>query len=85
VDGPFSIVAGLRVDPDHLEVPVDPDTHPVPRMGPEVRAGLCTQPGLSPVELPAPADALVSVPRGPALAPALVLVRPAPASAVRVV
>ncbi len=85
MDGPFSIVAGRQVDPDHLQAPVDPDTHPVPRMGPEVRAGLCTQPGLSPVELPAPADALVSVPRGRALVHALALAHPAPASAVRVV
>ena len=85
MDGPFSIVAGLRVDPDHLEAPVDQDTRLVPRTGQEVRAGLCTQPGLSPVELPAPADALVSVPRGPALAHALALARPAPAWAVPVV
>ena len=85
MDGPFSIVAGLQVDPDHLEAPVDPDTRPVPRMGQEVRAGLCTRPGPSPVELPAPADALVSVPRGPALVHALALAHPAPAWAVRVV
>jgi hypothetical protein len=84
VDGPFSIVDGLRVDRDQAEAPVDQDTRPVPRMGQVVRAGLCTRHGLSPVELPAPADALVSVPRDPASAPALVLARPAPAWAVPV-
>jgi hypothetical protein len=85
VDGPFSTVAGLRVDPDQPEAPVDLDTRPVPRMGQEVRAGQCTRHELSPVELPAPADALVSAPHGPALAPALVLARLAPAWAVLVV
>jgi hypothetical protein len=84
VDGPSSIVAGL-LDPDQVEVPVDQDTRPGPRTGQGVRAGLCTRRGLSLVELPAPADALVSAPRGPALAPALVLARPAPAWVLRVV
>jgi hypothetical protein len=79
VDGRFSIVAGLQVDPGQPEAPVDLDTRPVPRMGQEAHAGLCIRHGLSPAELPAPADALVSVPRGPASAPALVLARPAPA------
>ena len=85
MDGPFSIVVGLRVDPDQVEAPVDQDTRLGPRTGQEVRAGLCTRPGLNPVELPAPADALVSAPRGPASAPALVSVRPAPVWAVPVV
>jgi hypothetical protein len=73
------------VDPDHPEVPVGQDMRPGPRTGQEVRAGLCTRPGLSLVELPAPADARVSAPLGPALARALVLARPAPAWAVPVV
>jgi hypothetical protein len=85
VDGPFSIVVGLRVDPDQVEAPADQDMRLDPRTGQEVRAGLCTQPGLNPVELPAPADALVSAPRGPASAPALALARPVPAWAVPVV
>ena len=84
MDGPSSIVAGL-LDPDHLEAPADQDMRPGPRTGPEVRAGLCTRPGLNPVELPAPADALVSVPRGPALVLAPALAHPAPAWVVRVV
>ena len=85
MDGPFSTVGGLRVDPDQPEAPVDPDTRPVPRMGQEVRAGLCTRPGPSPGELPAPVDALVSVPRGPASVLALALAHPAPAWVVPVV
>jgi hypothetical protein len=41
-----------------------------------VHAGLCTQPGPSPAELPAPADVLVSAHPGRDLAPVLVSVRP---------
>jgi hypothetical protein len=41
-----------------------------------VHAGLCTPLVRNPVELLAPADVLVSAPRGPALVPALVLAHP---------
>jgi hypothetical protein len=47
-------------------------------------AGPCTQPGPSPVELPAPADVLVSALPAPALAPVLVSVRPGLASLAQV-
>jgi hypothetical protein len=52
------------------------DTHPGHKTAPAVRAGPCTPPGHNPVERPAPADVLVSAPRGPALVPALVLAHP---------
>jgi hypothetical protein len=85
VEGQSLIVAGREVDPVRLvPVPVDRDTPRVPRTDQVVRAGLCIRRGLSPVELPAPADALVSAHRGQALAPALVLARPAPVWAVQV-
>ena len=47
---------------------------PVHKMAPAVLAGPCTQRGLSRVALRDPADGPVSVPRAPALEPALVLV-----------
>jgi hypothetical protein len=54
----------------------DRDTLPVHKTAPAVHAGPCIPPGRSPVELPAPADGLVSAPRGPVSAPALALARP---------
>jgi hypothetical protein len=63
---------------------VDRDTRPGRKTGPAARAGPCIQPVPNPVELPAPADGLVSAPRGPDSAPALVLVRPGPESVVPV-
>jgi hypothetical protein len=44
----------------------DRDTHPGHKMDPAVRAGPCIPPVPSPVELPDPADGLVSAPHGPA-------------------
>jgi hypothetical protein len=54
----------------------DPGTHPGHKMDPAVRAGPCTPRVPNPAELPAPADGLVSAPRGPDSAPVLVLARP---------
>ena len=54
----------------------DRDTHPGHKTDPAARAGPCTPPVPNPVELPAPADVLVSAHPGRALAPVLVSVRP---------
>jgi hypothetical protein len=54
----------------------DRDTHLGHKTALAVRVGPCTPPGHNPVERPAPADVLVSVPRGPALEPALALAPP---------
>ena len=54
----------------------DRDTHPGHKTDPAARAGPCTPPVPNPVELPAPADGLVSAPHGPDSALALVLVLP---------
>ena len=86
MEGQSLIVAGPEADLVPLvPVPAEPDMPQRPRDDLEVRAGPCTQRGLSLVEHPAPGDTLVSAPRGLVLAPALVLARPAPASAVQVV
>jgi hypothetical protein len=58
--------AVVRVDPA-----ADLDTHPVHKTDPAVHAGPCTRHVPNPAELPDPADALVSAPRGPDSAPAL--------------
>jgi hypothetical protein len=63
---------------------VDRDTRPGRKTGPAARAGPCTQPVPNPVELPAPADGLVSAPRGPVSVLALDLVLPGPALVVLV-
>jgi hypothetical protein len=62
----------------------DRGTHPGHKMDPAVRAGPCTPRVPNPVELPAPADGLVSAPRGPDSAPGLDLARPALESVVPV-
>ena len=54
-------------------------THPVHKTDPAVRAGPCTPPVPNPVELPAPADVLVSAPHGPVSVLALDLAHPGPA------
>ncbi len=78
-------MAGQAVDLDQLDLaPVDQDTPPVPRMDLEVRAGPCIQRGPSPVVPQDPAEDLLLAPRGPALAPVLVLVRPGLASVAQV-
>jgi hypothetical protein len=74
------IVAGPVVDQD----PVDPGTAPGPREMAQARAGPCIPPGLSPVDLPAPAAVLALALRVPASVPVLALVRPAPVSAAQV-
>ncbi len=71
--------AVVQVDPA-----ADRGTHPAHKMDPAVRAGPCTLRVPNLVELPDPADVLVSAPRGPALVPALVLVRPGLVPAVQV-
>jgi hypothetical protein len=53
----------------------DRDTHPGHKTDPAARAGPCTPPVPNPVELPAPADVLVSAPRALVSVPALVLAR----------
>jgi hypothetical protein len=58
--------AVAQVDPA-----ADRDTHPGHKTDPAVRAGPCIPPVPNPVELPAPADVLVSAPRDPALVRAL--------------
>jgi hypothetical protein len=63
---------------------VDRATHPVHKTAPAVRAGLCTPPVPNPVELPAPADVLVSAPRGPVSVLALDLAHPGPVPVVPV-
>ena len=60
--------AVVQVDPA-----ADRGTHPGHKTDPAVHAGLCTPPVPSPVELPAPADGLVSAPHGPDSALVLVL------------
>jgi hypothetical protein len=62
----------------------DRGTRPVQGTDPAVRAGPCTPPGLNPVELPVPADVLVSAPRGPVSALAQDLAHPGPAPVVPV-
>ena len=75
-DGRSSIAAAPAVDQDPVDQEVDRDSAPArSRMDLGVRAGPCTQPGLSPVELPAPADALVLAPRGLDSVPGPALVR----------
>ena len=57
----------------------DRGTHPGPKTDPAVHAGPCTPLVPNPVELPAPADVLVSAPRGPVSVLALDLAHPGPA------
>jgi hypothetical protein len=59
-------------------------THPEHKTDPAVRAGPCTPPVPNPVELPVPADVLVSAPRGPVSVLALVLAPPGQVPVVRV-
>ena len=69
-------MAAPAVDREPVDQAVDPDSAPVrSRMDLAVRAGPCTQRGPSPVELPAPADALVLAPRALVLAPGPALAR----------
>jgi hypothetical protein len=58
------IVAGPAVV--QVAQAADRGTHPGPKTDPAVRAGPCIPPVPSPVELPDPADGLVSAPHGPA-------------------
>lgn len=62
----------------------DRATRPVQGTDPAVRAGPCTPLAPNPVELPAPADVLVSAPRGPVSVLALDLAHPGPAPVVPV-
>jgi hypothetical protein len=62
----------------------DPDTHPVHKTDPAVHAVPCTLPGHNPVELPVPADVLVSARRGPVSVLVLDLAHPGPAPVVPV-
>jgi hypothetical protein len=62
----------------------DRGTHPGHKTDPAVRAGPCTLRVPNPVELPAPADALVLALRGPVSVPALVLAHPGQVSVVPV-
>jgi hypothetical protein len=78
------IVAAPAAVQDQVDPAVEQGTLPVHKMAPAVLAGPCIPRGLSPVALRDPADGLVSVPRGPALAPALVLVLPGPVPVVLV-
>jgi hypothetical protein len=83
VVGRSSIVAAPEVDPEVDRDPVDRDSVPGrPRTDLEARAAPCIPHGLSPVALPAPADAQVLVRRAQALALALVLAPPGLASEV---
>ncbi len=69
-------MAARAVGRDPVDQAVDPDSAPVrSRMDLGVRAGPCTQRELSPVELPAPADALVLAPRALDSVPGPALVR----------
>jgi hypothetical protein len=63
---------------------VDRGTHPGHKTDPAVHVGPCTPHEPSPVELPDPADALVSAPRGPVSVLALVLAHPGQVSVVPV-
>ena len=64
--------AVVQVDPA-----ADPGgTHPGHKTDPAVRAGPCIPPVPNPVELPVPADGLVSAPRGPVSGLALDLAHP---------
>jgi hypothetical protein len=85
-DARSSIAAAPAVDREAADQePVDQDLAPVrSRMDPAVRAGPCTQRGLSPVELPAPADGLVLAPPGPDSVPGPDLARPALVSVAQV-
>ncbi len=67
-----------------VDLAADRGIHPGHRTDPAVRAGPCIPPVPNPVELPAPADALVSVPPGPVLVPALVLAPPGQVPVVQV-
>jgi hypothetical protein len=62
----------------------DRDTHLVHKTDPAVHAGPCTPLVPNPVELPAPADVLVSALRGPVSVLALDLAHPGPAPVVQV-
>ena len=62
----------------------DRATHPVHKTDPAAHAGPCTPPVHNPVELPAPADGVVSAPRGPVSGLALDSAHPGPAPAVQV-
>ena len=62
----------------------DRATHPVHKTDPAVRAGPCTPPGHNLVELPAPADVLVSAPHGPVSVLALDLAHSGPVPVVPV-
>jgi hypothetical protein len=68
-----------------VDLAADRGTHPGHKTGPAVRAGPCIPPVPNPVELPAPADALVSAPHGLVLVLALDLARPGPVPVVQVV
>jgi hypothetical protein len=63
--------AVVQVDPA-----ADRGTHPGHKTDPAVHDGPCTPPVPNPVELPAPADGLVSAPHGPDSALALDLAHP---------
>ena len=67
-----------------LDPVVDRGTHPGHKTDPAVPAGPCIPPVPNPVELPVPADGLVSAPRGPVSGLALVLARHGPESVVPV-
>jgi hypothetical protein len=71
--------AVAQVDPA-----ADRDTHPGHKTDPAARAGPCIPPVPSPVELPVPADGLVSVPHVLVSVPALALAHPGPVSVAQV-
>ena len=76
------IVAGPAVA--QVDPAADRDTHPGHKTAPAVRAGPCTPRVPNPVELPAPADVLVSAHRGLVSVPALDLAHPGLESVVQV-
>jgi hypothetical protein len=83
-DARSSIVAAPEVDQEVVDQEVDQDSAVRSRMDLGVRAGPCIRRGLSPVELPAPADGLVLAPRGLDSVPGQALVRPALVSVAQV-
>jgi hypothetical protein len=81
VDGPSLIEAGLA-EGRQREGQDTPLGHS--RMGLEALAAPCTPHGLSPAELPVPAEGLVLAPRAPASAPGPALAPRAPESVAQV-
>ena len=67
-----------------VDLAADRGIHPGHKTDPAVHAGPCTPPVPNPVELPAPADALVSAPHGPVSVLALVLAHSGPVPVVQV-